>query len=553
MSESIRCTALPDHWFDRRHYRPRVHDGDGEIWFVDSEAVHPLRKVPGPPARGEGSPRDLAVPRAKRREALLETYARWQLPLAAAVERNIQALGDEDTCVVVTGQQPGFLTGPLYTIYKALSAIALADKLSETWQRRCVPVFWVAGEDHDIDEIRQARFPGPDGEEVVFGLPHPTGRRPLSSLPVDRATEGVLDDVARHLAAHRFGEEARALIDLYRGRNLASGFAAILAELFGERGLVVLDPERLRPLAAPVFRRVLEDPAQVMERVREGCRLVEQHGIDPFVPPRFPLFVVREGSRDHVTWNGGGRLQIDGGGPLLDQAATIARLHSAPHEFSSAALLRPLVQEAILPGAVTIGGPAEVGYFAQLPPLSRWLGVDVPRIALRFQATLLEAKAARAWNRLGLDVDRFATAASPEDLVTVLADDAGGLLSEAKALEARARELQARLQADSTLDEAARKRIDSGAMKTLGATGRLVERVDRELRRSEKEAFGRATTLWNHVVPGGVLQERRWNVFHYISRYGTRWLGELLAQVKASLFTHRHFVVFFEAEGDDKP
>lgn len=546
-SSLFRSHDLPERWFDRRQYRPRVGRGGDGRWFLLSGSVRFLRELPAPaPTRSPGSRHNVSG--EKTREALLRTYEGWDLPRTAKIRSSIDALADGGACAVVAGQQPGFLTGPLYTIYKALSAIALAEEVERKWKRRCVPVFWVAGDDHDIEEIREARFPGPGGEEIVARLPHPAGRRPLSTLAVDGETLTVLDQLAGQLAQRRFAGETASLADLYRGRNLASGFAAILSELLGEHGLLVLDPERCRPLAAVVVERLLEDPAAAMECVIEGFRSVEERGLKPQVAPRLPLFLLRDGLRHHVTYSDrDAELKIDGGGPTLERRALEQLLATDPAAFSTGGLLRPLIQQLVFPESITVGGPSEVGYFAQLPPLCRWLGIAEPRIALRAQSTLIDGKAARCWEKLALNVEDLAAAQKPEDLVRL--DGDFPVLDRARRLERETRELTERLPDDLRfLPDASLRRLARSSSKARSAAEGFAQRLDMELRRGREESFQTASTLWNHVFPGGDLQERRWNGFHYLSRYGRQWLEDLLNEFRRAPLSPHHRLILFAGD-----
>ncbi len=535
---------MPKAWFDRPQYAPRIKDEQGDRWFLHTPIATPMGELPSAFDRRAPHPVDLAITPAQTHGAVLATYETWRLPCPTAVQKNLAALESGDTLVVVTGQQPGFLTGPLYTIYKTLSAIALAAHVENASGRRCVPVFWVAGEDHDIDEIREARCPGSKGKEETFRLPHPSERRPLSSLPVDANTERVLDDVSDFFGERRHGDAMNALVDLYRGRNLASGFAAVLAELFGHHGLLLVDPERLRPLAAPIFKRVIENPADVLQAIEDGHRRVRERGLRPFVAPRLPLFLIQNGRRHHVTWKEGS-LAIDGDGPRLKQEALLDLLAESPECFSSGALLRPIIQETVFRGAATVGGPAEVGYFEQLPPLCDWFGMQKPRIALRLQATLVEARAARQWRKLGLAERDLAHSTSPEGLVPLDAR-AVDIVEDVKRLEDDTRRVSARLKSQSTLSEPARRRLERSADKAITSASGLHARVDKEFRQNQRELSDAATTLWNHIFPSGVLQERRWNVFYYLSKYGRQWLDDLLEERKSSPLSNDHTLVFFE-------
>jgi bacillithiol biosynthesis cysteine-adding enzyme BshC len=552
--QTTRILALPTAWFDRPQYAPRLaRAGAGSPWFLLDPAFRPSLEVPHePPPAPRAAPQDLL-------RAFEETYRAWGLARGPETERAFSEVA-ASAAVVVCGQQPGFLGGPLYTLYKALTAIAAATRYRAVTGRPCVPVFWAAAEDHDLDEAREARLPGPAGTELSFCYPGGADRRPLADYPIDAAALAVLDEARARLAPRPHGETAVRLLDLYRGRTLASGFAALLDALLGHAGLLVLDPAALRPLAAPIVRDVIAAPGAVLEAIEEGRRAVRGLGMAPRVAARFPLFVIRDGRRHHlapVTTAGESAPGNDerdtlfraGNGETFSRAEILALLDRDPRAFSSGVLLRPLVQEALLPCVLTIGGPAEVAYFAQLPPLARLLGVTPPPIALRLTATLFEGKGAATAARLDLEV--AARAAVPEDLLTALGPsgrEGGGPTAEISRLAALAE--KAALSALEGLPRAGKvPRLERRAAEARDLFTRLEKDITRAREGEDEEALQAARRLWGFAFPAGVLQERRWNVLHFVARHGTRWLDEVLEELEKDPLRIAHRWILFEPAG----
>jgi len=444
------------------------------------------------------------------------------------------------TALVVTGQQPGFLASPLYAIYKALGAIAAARRIERDTGRPAVPVFWVAGDDHDLDEVRSGILPAPGGGEAVFSYPGPSDRRPLSAHVVEGEAAAVVEAAARELSRRRNGGDAARLARLYVGRNLASGFAAILNDLLGGEGLLLIDPVRLRALARPVIRKVIESPEAVMEAIEAGRGDVRERGMEPLVAARLPLFILREGRRMHLALSGGGFLRIDGGGEELSTKALLDLLEESPESFSHGALLRPIVQDHVLPSVLSIGGPAEVGYFAQIGALARLLGSPSPRIALRPGATLVDGKAARFAREAGLE--RIASARQPEDLLDP--EEEPQAIRAVRDLAARAEEAMVRAVKDHA-SPAKAVRLEARGREIAEDMRRLVDRIRRE-EASAGRGAAEARRLWDHIFPGGELQERRWTVLHFVAKHGTEWLGQLLRAIEADPLGVAHRWVTFE-------
>lgn len=515
----LNIRELSSDWFDRPQYRPRVSRGSGDSWFLLTPEFAPPSQVdPGPP-------REPPAGREALRLAFEETYEAWSLPRCAATDRSLDSLEREGTGLIIAGQQPGFLGGPLHTLYKAITAIALARQQQAKTGRACVPVFWVAGDDHDLEEVRAARLPGPDGKEVSFRFPGESDRRPLAEYRVDGAAIEVLEAAARHLGAKRHGETAQALLKLYHNRNLASGFAALLTELLGHTGMLVLDPVSIRPMASTLIRRVIEEPERIVALIEEGRKEVAAQGMKPLVGGRLPLFLLRQGRRDHLSPADGG-LEVDGGGPILSQRELLETLEKDPRAFSPGALLRPLVQESCLPCLITVGGPAEVGYFAQIGPLAAHFGLQRPAIALRFNSTLVEGKMARTASSLPLET--IARARRAEDLLSPQEEPVQ--LQAARELAARVeRELTALVRDHAPPEQAERMR--KKAKDASNSVLRLTDRLATALLQRRTQEVEEARKLWSFAFPGDVLQERRWNMLHFISKHGTAWIDEIIESV----------------------
>ncbi len=544
MSSSIDIHELPRQWFEHRQYRPMI------TAHLESYAQQPgaiQKMLEAPKLSGDWRKASLMYRKlckdslvsedhSKKIEAALEsTYEDWNLARFPAAIRGIKKLGSGRSLCVVTGQQPGFLGGPLYVLYKALTAIALCREV-ERRGTNCVPVFWVAGEDHDIDEVRTARFPI-DGKEQSFSLPHEVNRSPLSSRHIDSRSENVIGEFLSRLGNRKYSNFVGHLADQYRGRTIASGFAAMLAELLGEQGLVILDPEKLRPLARPILRRCIEHPSEVIDQIEYGAREIEASGLKPVVSSRFPLFLLQDGKRDHLAPSKNG-LCIDGGGPELDQQELLDLLEKSPENFSTGALLRPIIQDSLLPSLTTIGGPAEVGYFSQLGPLCKWLDVEKPRILLRFQATILEGESSLAWSALEMDTQRFAIAQSAEDLVKP--GDEPYELFELREIHSRLNSVGERLLEQTDFHF---KNVIKGLGKAQGALGRLEDRIRKiHARNYDLADWRNATTLWQQALPGGALQERHWGYLHLIADHGTDWIENLLEKIPVHFQSAHHLV-----------
>lgn len=357
----------------------RVQARGRERWDV----VAPVRDTPSfaqafTPAPSEGwAARARSVSRRFRdRPAMLDVLRRQSsvLPSDPARERSLQRLNHPETVVVVTGQQVGWLGGPAYTLVKALGAVELARRISSEGIPT-VPVFWMATPDHDLDEVATA--PTLDGSTVRLRFEDFGGPVGNLELPgdVDETSERWIAELPETAAA-----AARALCASYRvGQTLATAFAETLAKLTESTGLLILDPAdpSLARLARPVYERELLGDEPARATLLGSC---ESHVV-PVDRDVTQVFYVDEGGRRRrltrtatgVSWRGG----------ALDHCALETALAETPERFSPAALLRPIVQDRLLPAVATLAGPTERRYLAQMRGLYDWAEQVPSHVVLR--------------------------------------------------------------------------------------------------------------------------------------------------------------------------
>jgi bacillithiol synthase len=353
---------------------------------------------------------------------LLATLAEQQgaLPASAARDRNLEALAGGRTAVVVSGQQVGLFVGPLYTFYKAATAIAAARAIEHESGVRCVPLFWLQTEDHDFAEIAASTTAARDGAPVRLALPDGAPELERTSVAHRRLgaeVAGLLDAFADLAGDAPAAREVVALLRAhYRpGQSMAGAFAGALAAIFADEGLLFLDPRdvRVATLAAPTYRRALTDAGAIDELLARQEQRLRDAGFDCQVAVRAgsPLVFFHAhgatGPRCRLK-EAGGMWRPDSGGAPISTAALLDALARDPLCFSTSALLRPIVQDALLPTAAYVGGPAELSYFAELGPLYEHFGVHPALVVPRARFRCIEAPARRALEALGLTADDVA-------------------------------------------------------------------------------------------------------------------------------------------------
>lgn len=457
---------------------------------------------------------------------------------SAATLDNIGRLA-AGAAVVVTGQQVGLFGGPLFSFYKALSAIRLAAELTRSGIE-CVPVFWLATEDHDLAEVNHATLFGAEGalERMASAS---TGRpnAPVSAVPLGAEIEEV---VAR--AAGILGDTAttRFLQECYRpGETLGSSFARLFSRLFAHSGVVLLDasdPE-LHAVAAPIYQAAISGAEELDQALLERGRALEAAGYHVQVKVTASstlLFGLHEGGRLPVhRANHGFTL----GEARLAQGELLQRIAGEPERFSANVLLRPVVQDYLLPTLAYVGGPSEVAYFAQVGVVYQKLLGRVTPILPRFSATLVEPRAQRLLDRYQVAVaDTFHGPERLRELLasrTLPADVSRSFETAERSLKESLAAVQASLQKlDPTLAEAA----GHAASKMEYQLNSLRQRAARaELRRSE-EVARHAALLSAALYPNRDLQERQVAGVFFAARYGAEVLFRLYDAAQGACSDH---------------
>jgi uncharacterized protein YllA (UPF0747 family) len=317
----------------------------------------------------------------------LEAQAR-RVPGSAARLERLARLADGTAVAVVTGQQVGLFLGPAYSLYKAASAVVVARALSEQTGVQCVPVFWLQSEDHDFVEIDHVTVHGRDGEltRLQVASPH-VPRASVSSITLGTEVDGALAGLRAALETLPHADEVVALFARhYRAAATWVGaFAGVMAELFDE--LVLVDPrdEVIARAVRPVHERAFEEREEINRLLLEREAALEAAGFDVQVRVRdVPLSFVHPEGRDGPRHRGEKIVSDD---PLC---------------LSSSALLRPIIQDTLLPTAAIIGGPGELNYFAQLSPLYGHFGLPMPMVMPRARFRVVEPRARAVLSELGL-------------------------------------------------------------------------------------------------------------------------------------------------------
>lgn len=469
---------------------------------------------------------------------------------------------------VVAGQQAGLFTGPLYTVFKALGAVALARHLEISLGRPVVPVFWAATEDHDLEEADHAWLMDPGGAwQKIRYLPRglPSGLS-VGAVPLQ---QGPLEQVMSRLAAVLPGGFAGpGLVDLVwttaRAGREAGGdrpaatfgewFCRLVAAILGPLGLPVADPmdPGLRALAAPGVRRILERGPAVEQALAAGTARVEAAGLAPqvrlaageanlFFYPQGPA-----GPRHALVRTGDGKLGLRGDGPSSEAAVGhyAALTFERPESFGGNVATRPLLQDEIFPTLAYIAGPGEVAYYGQYRELYHALGRTMPLIWHRPSLTLVTPPVGRLLERHSLEFDglRAGLDRRRADLMQS-ADDAGaqGLLQGLEDQVSQAYEPV--LAALAKLDGVLGKLAAENRRRVMDQTAWLAKKTRQVLRQRCQTSLSQLDRIQSAIWPRGQQQERVANILNYLAYCGPALVGELAGLPVGPPFAHHYAVI----------
>jgi bacillithiol biosynthesis cysteine-adding enzyme BshC len=456
-------------------------------------------------------------------DVILEQYA--ALHPGKQTVSQIGKLRNTSTFTVTTGHQLNLFTGPLYFLYKIATAINLSWKLKAAYpENDFVPVYWMATEDHDFDEINYFNF---KGRKFRWNRESsgPVGRLSTAGLA------GFLDVFAPELG---YGHNAAFLKDLFekaylQHTDLAAATRYLAHELFGAHGLVIIDADdaRLKRQFIPCIKKeLLERPA--FDAVSETIASIR--GYDIQVNPReINLFYMEDGLRERIVPEGDG-FSVNGTALRFSGEEMSGSLEKHPERFSPNVIMRPLYQEAILPNLCYIGGGGEIAYWLELKSFFGRMEVAFPMLMVRNSAVLVTEKQMAKADKLQLTwADLFK---KPEALAN---DKIQSFTSFDLDFSPQKKFLEAQFEALERMAEQTDKSFTGAVRAQKAKQLKGLENLEKRLLKAEKrrhaEALQRIADLQAELFPGGGLQERFANFSEFWLLAGPELIGKIMASL----------------------
>src|SRR5579883_244784 len=487
---------------------------------------------------------DLEAVRAAARK--IEFPAERRAALVAALRhqnagsRALDRLAQPGTVAILTGQQVGLFSGPAYTIYKALTAARLAEALTAAGVP-AVACLWLATEDHDFAEVNHAWVFDGEHHPAKVEMARAAADQPVGSITVMAPPVRELRASLRGLP---FGDEVADLVEeCYRpGSTMGAAFGELLGRLCGQFDLLQIDPmlPAFRELAAPALRAAVEAApdltARVIQRNRDLAAAgyhaqvhVEDHTSFVFLLEKGKRLPLRRADHEYV---------------LNGRRFTAAELMDRAESLSPNALLRPVIQDSMLPTAAYVGGPAETAYLAQSEAIYRTILGRMPVPFPRSTFTLLDEHSQKLMVRYGLSLgdffhgqeglrERISARLIPPSLNRSLAETGTAVN---RALDQLGQEMAA---FDPTLAGA----LDRSGRKIRYQLGKLERKVGREALRRDERAARDAASLYGLIYPERHLQERLYSILPFLAKHGLDLVPRLYEAVQLDCPDHRLVVL----------
>lgn len=473
---------------------------------------------------------------------------------------NLESLKDENTFAVVTGQQVGILSGPLYTIYKALNTIQLAEKLSkELPDYKFIPVFWLEADDHDFLEINNINILNKENELVNLryfegGAEQERYLKPATTILIDENFEGLIKQLEENLNHTDFTE---AVLDYIRrsyrlGIDLKTAFARFLNYLFENSGLIFFDPTdpEIKKFLIPLIEKELNTFPKVCEIVIDTSAQLE-HNYEPQIKPKaINLFYNHNENRYLIEPRDDNSLGLKNSRQKFEKSELVDSLSLNYSNFSSNVITRPIFQDFILPTVAYVGGPSEISYFAQLKNVYEYFNVKMPVIYPRTSVTLLESKSLQFFKKYDIELSEIFNQEAVNEKIL-------GKTSEIN-LEELFNEYIDEMNSLNYSFEKELTKVDKNLVnnfknrnqKNFETLQMLKQKfIDAQINQNET-TFSKMKSVYNNIYPESKPQERILNVTYFLNKYGMELIKLLKEKIDISEFNHQFIELSFKEQKD---
>ena len=468
--------------------------------------------------------------------------------ISGKTNRNIELLDKEKTIAVVTGQQLGILGGPLYTIYKILTAIRLANQLTERYDEyKFVPVFWLEGDDHDFNEVRSINLFDSENKIINLGykeeISDDDAKQSIGHINFDESLNEFFNKFETGLKDSDFKNELVVkLKECYQvGNSFKQSFKELIFWLFDEYGLVILDPQdpQIKSLLKPIFKKEVNDFAlHTQKLIQVSAKLEELYHAQVKVKPVNLFYHTDDGRYSVEPVEEIFKLRRKRKQFTKDEI--LMEIENSPERFSPNVLLRPICQDYLLPTGFYIAGPSEIAYFAQVTPLYDFYDIVTPIVYPRSSATLLEKNVAAALEKYDLTMNDVFLGLDElkEKVIAELSENNidKAFKEASNEIDLTFDKLKENLFAiDKTLVDASARYRE----RVLSSINELKAKASKAQDTKHETTIRQLTRISNLLYPLGNLQEREINFTYFFNKYGKDFIRKIYDDISVTEFEHQ--------------
>lgn len=462
--------------------------------------------------------------------------------------RNISSLDDAKTIAVVTGQQLGILGGPLYTLYKIITTIRLANQLSERYEEyNFIPVFWMEADDHDFNEVRSVNLFDNENQVINIGykeqISDDDSKQSMGKINFDESLNDFLNQFENSLRDTDFKNDLLLKIkECYKvGISFKQSFKQLLFWLFDEYGVVIFDPQdaEVKALLKPIFTKEVNDfSIQTQKLIQTSAKLEEDYHAQVKVKPVNLFYHTDDGRYSIEPVEGIFKLRRKR--KQFTKEEILNEIENAPERFSPNVLLRPICQDYLLPTGFYIAGPSEISYFAQVTPLYNFYKIVTPIVYPRSSVTIMEKNVESAMDKYDLTLTDIFLGLDElkEKVIAGLSEN-----NIEKAFEDSVNEI------DLTFDKLKenlfaidKTLVDSSLRyreRVLSSINELKFKATKAQENKHETTIRQLTRLSNLLYPLENLQEREINFTYFYNKHGKELIKKIYNDISISEFEHQ--------------
>ena len=484
--------------------------------------------------------------------AILKKY-NGRLNCSSKTLENIESLKDKDSVVVIGGQQPGFLGGPAYIIYKILTILKLSSFLQEKLNIRVIPCFWNASDDSNFDNINNLYFLGHELKKIDLNLTDYRLNKSDSNSKQIRFSDiyfpqitvkNIINEFASLLSDTEFKPKIFNLLQdcldvtLFNfnqkdGLSISSFFSAIISRIFSSYGLVIIDPgvPEFKKLSAKILKFDVTNHVKINKIIKENGGLLVRRGYHSQLNESLNIdslnfFQSASGSRVKIMEAKENKL-ID----IIDNEILSLNLN---------VVLRPLFQDWLLPVVCTVCGPGEVSYFAQLKEIYNMAEIGMPVIYPRFSATIIENKISLVLEKIGIQGEDFELGKETLKKKILLADKGKEidelLINFQNDIMLKLENLKKTITIKNINTDSSFDRVEKNIRKELEI---LYKKIYSDIKKRDSFISDAVDRIYLNLFPDSMLQERVVNIFNYINKYDFGFLDSIYNEIIPMSFSHK--------------